>query len=282
MNILSGLEKFGLQTDQNLDLYGQEEKKDPEKMTESSAEKLPTEDEFLLEKGVRCKVCDKVFKTVTLKSGRIKRLESDMDLRPRHQYIDTLKYDIISCPSCGYTAMTRYFDTLTPGQEKMIRENIGKSFKPVQREQKLDMTYEEAVDRYKLSLYNSVVKKAKASEIAYTCLKLSWVRRAQAEELKANGLADSEQYKLVKEDEEQCYQNAYDGFLKAMESEMYPMCGMEQTTVDYLIACMATHFKKFDVASRMVSGILTSTTANQRVKGKARELKEEIISQLKK
>ena len=60
----------------------------------------------------RCAVCDKVFKTKMIKSGRLKRLESDMDLRPRYEHIDTLKYSVISCPYCGYTAITRYFEHL--------------------------------------------------------------------------------------------------------------------------------------------------------------------------
>ena len=40
------------------------------------------------------------------------------------------------------------------------------------------------------------------------------------------------------------YQQAYEGFMKAMSTEMFPMCGMDQCTVDYLLAAMAYHFKK--------------------------------------
>ena len=69
-----------------------------EKPTE---EKVIPEEEFLLAKTVRCKVCDQVFKTKVVKNGRVKRLEPDQDLRPRFQYIDTLKYDVTSCPNCG-------------------------------------------------------------------------------------------------------------------------------------------------------------------------------------
>ena len=31
--------------------------------------------------------------------------------------------------------------------------------------------------------------------------------------------------------------------MKAMSTEMFPMCGMDQCTVDYLLAAMAYHFK---------------------------------------
>ena len=38
------------------------------------------------------------------------------------------------------------------------------------------------------------------------------------------------------EQQEAFYNQAYEGFLKAVSTEMFPMCGMDQTTVDYLLA----------------------------------------------
>lgn len=100
MNLLSGLEKFGLDVSEDMDIF-EEDKPKTGTGTEAVEKKsdIPTEDMFLLEKGIRCPVCDKVFKTKMIKNGRVKRLESDKDLRPRHQYIDTLKYDICSWPA---------------------------------------------------------------------------------------------------------------------------------------------------------------------------------------
>ena len=40
--------------------------------------------------------------------------------------------------------------------------------------------------------------------------------------------------------------------MKAMSTEMFPMCVMDQCTVDYLLAAMAYHFKKYDVASKCI------------------------------
>ena len=44
---------------------------------------------------------------------------------------------------------------------------------------------------------------------------------------------------------------------------------------------MAPRFQKYDVASRMVASILTSPSANARTKDKARELKDQILEELK-
>ena len=49
-------------------------------------------------------------------------------------YIDTLKYDVASCPNCGYTAMNRYFEHLSSVQIKLIKEKICANFKPTGEE----------------------------------------------------------------------------------------------------------------------------------------------------
>ena len=71
--------------------------------------------------------------------------------------------------------MNRYFDQLMPAQEKLIREQIASKFQGKNEDQKSFYTYDEAIDRYKLSLMNTVVKKGKDSEKAYTCLKIAWI-----------------------------------------------------------------------------------------------------------
>ena len=44
---------------------------------------------------------------------------------------------------------------------------------------------------------------------------------------------------------------------------------------------VSARFQKYDVASRMVATILTSPSANARTKDKARELKDQILEELK-
>ena len=94
-------------------------------------------------------------------------MEPDFDLRPRFQYIDTNKYDVSSCPQCGYTAMNRYFTHLSTGQVKMIEEGVCHKFKgQKQPKRRTDgaVFLRKAIERYKLALYNTLVKKGKNSE----------------------------------------------------------------------------------------------------------------------
>ena len=285
MSLLSGLEKFGLGQVDTKDLF-EDEKKDTEdvKKEEVQEKKEPvhTEEEFLLDKNVRCPVCDHVFRTRVVKTGRVKRLEPDEDLRPRFQYIDTNKYDVSSCPRCGYTAMNRYFTHLSTGQIKMIQEGVCSKFKPeAAKDEPLQAySYDTAIERYELALYNTIVKKGKNSEKAYECLKLSWLFRGKAEELEQAKTKDEKQLAECRKQEMEYYQQAYEGLLKASASENFPMCGMEESTVNLLMANISFRLGKYDNASRFVSMILTSHVASRGAKDRAMTLKDQIIAKI--
>ena len=51
--------------------------------------------------------------------------------------------------------------------------------------------------------------------------------------------------------------------------------------MDYLLACMSFHFRKYDMASKCLGNVLTSHSASRRLKDMALDLKEEIITLLK-
>ena len=67
-----------------------------------------------------------------------------------------------------------------------------------------------------------------------------------------------------------------------MSTENYPICGMDECTMDYLLATMAYHFKKFDVASKCIARIQQSAAASKKMKDRAYDLKEKIVNEIKK
>ena len=286
MGLLSGLEKFGLEQMDTTNLFEDEKKPKAEQQGQADApkEEKHLETEFLLLKSIRCPVCDHVFRTRLVKTGRVKRLEPDFDLRPRFAYIDTNKYDVSSCPKCGYTAINRYFSHITSGQVKLIDQGVHSKFKAntlVNAEDVLEAyTYEEAIEYCKLALYCTMVKRGSTSEKAYECLKLSWLYRGWREKLESEGTNDRELLSNVKAEEDAYYKQAFEGFMKAIASESFPMCGMEESTVNILLANMAFKLEKYDVSSKLVSAILTSRVASRSVKDRAMTLKEEIIKKL--
>ena len=266
--ILSGLARFGLAKLENMEVYEEPKKEDAGVEVKKAAASLQEQD-FLFDKSCTCPICDKEFKTRTVKVGKAKLSGSDLDLRPRYEQIDMLKYDIIMCPFCGYTALSRFFKFVTAPQAKNIKKTISATFEP-QKETKEIYTYDEALERYKLALANAIVKQTKASEKAYICLKTAWLLRGKAEHLDKN-LPDYEaQKKQCEEEENEFLHNALEGFINARQSENFPMCGMDEPTVDYLIAVTAMRFEQYDVASRLVASIMQSS-ANPRMKDKTRD-----------
>jgi hypothetical protein len=270
-SIFSGLDKFGLEKLEQTEVFEHKTSNQQGGHSQTSSKASPSEEDFLFEKTYVCPVCDKEFHSKKVRTGKVKLLSADTDLRPKYQYIDCLKYDVVACPKCGYAALDRFFRFMMPAQARMIRENISASFKGLPPTENI-YTYDDAIERHQLALINTVVKKAKESEKAYTCLKMAWIYRGKAENLPQDA-AQKEKSELA-EQERKLLENAYEGFEDSFSKESFPMCGMDEITVSYLLADLARRIGRYEEASRWVSRVLTSRAANERIKNKARDLKE--------
>ena len=279
---MSGLAGLGLNKLENMNIFADPEKKGEKKKSVVKEVHKLEEKELIYEKNFECPVCDNSFTAKIMKTGKAKLLGTDQDLRNRYEGIDALKYDVEMCPCCGYAALSRYFPLISSAQAKLIRENISQSVKLTVYTDET-YSYEQAMERYTLALACAVVKRAKNSEKAYICLKTGWLARGYWESLEEaeNSEENEEKIEQLKAMEEEHLLNAYNGFIEARQSETFPMCGMDEKTIDYLIAVLATRFKKYDVASKLVAAILTSPSVNARTKDKARELKEQILEEIR-
>lgn len=273
--LLSGLESLGLGNLENVKIFDKDKKKEAEKAKEEAKAPEFTETDFIYDKNFKCPVCDKTFSAKIMKTGRAKLKKTDFDLRPIYEGFVAEKYDVLLCPTCGYAALGRYFTTLLPTQTRLIKENITSNIVLTKYD---DDTYsfEQAMERYKIALACSVVKRAKASEKAYVCLRLAWLLRSYREFLESQEGDFTELMKELQAQEDEYETNAYNGFIEARSSEDVPIAGMDAVTLDYLLAQIAFKLKDYSNCSRMVSGILTSPSANARIKDKVRELKEEL------
>ena len=142
-------------------------------------------------------------------------------------------------------------------------------------------SYEVAKGRYELALANAMVKKAKNSEKAYLCLKTAWLIRGWYEHMDpAEENFEKRKEELVAE-EKDLLSSAKEGFVMARQSEGFPIAGMDEGTLDYLIAALAYETEDYDVASKMAATIVASRTASSRLKDKARDLKDMISEKTK-
>jgi uncharacterized protein (DUF2225 family) len=271
-NLFSGLEAFGLNNLSGMDIYDEKEKETTGKPAEDEKPSFSEED-AIFDKSFTCPVCDKDFKSKMVKSGKVKLSSLDSDLRPVYQYMDPLKYDAIICPHCGFAALNRFFKYVTNSQAVLIKNNISSNFKGIKDAETI-FTYDDALIRHKLALVNSIVKKAKTSERAYTCLKTAWILRGKAESLSRNTPDYQKQLEDMEKEELDFINKAYIGFEEAFSKENFPMCGMDEITMTLLMAELARKTGKYDESGRWVSKVLTSRDANERIKQKARDIKE--------
>lgn len=264
---LSNFSKLGLGELEDTDLY--EEKKDGRVKPEPVKE-----EDFLLDKVVKCPVCDQDSVQKIMKTGKAKLLSTDMDLRPRYEHVDFSKYEVYQCAYCGYASLAKDFQKISLKQITMIQEGICSKV-VLKKYDNPTYSYEQALERHQLALACAMVKRARVSEKAYICLKSAWLMRGYAESLEEQGKTNK--IKEVREAERDFLEKAYHGFTKALTEEGFPMCGMNEPTMDYLLAAVALEINRIDDAKRLVSKIMQSSQTNPRAKEKARELKEIIL-----
>ncbi len=278
-NLLSGLEALGLGGVSDMEVYEDVETKANREKKEAAGAEVheKTEIDYLFEKTHTCPVCDEEFKSSAVRTGKAKLIGTDTDLRPRYQGVDPLKYDAIVCPRCGYAGVNRFFTAITTPQAKLVLEQISKKF---HGDLKLDgvYSYDDAILFHRLALASAVVKRGKLSERAYTCLKTAWLLRAKQEE---ETTAEKDKAALH-EQEQEFLSSAYDGFSEAMSKEAFPICGMDENTMLCMLADIGRRVGHYEDAGRLISRVIVSRTAPERIKNKAREIKDLIVEDLTK
>lgn len=275
-NIFAGLESFGLKGTNKVDVFQEKtDDKTQEKGENKDHKKEVTEEDLLFEKSYTCPVCDNEFKSKMVRTGKVRLAGADTDLRPKYMGVDALKYDAVLCPKCGYAALNRYFNFIMARQAANIKEQISKTFSYEEKEDKV-YSYDDAIMRHKLALLNTVVKNGKNSERAYTCLKLAWLYRGKREMLLQQEEYDKDEVMELAAEEKELLTNAYEGFESAFSKEDFPMCGMDQYTLLYLLAELARRIGDNEAAARHVSKVLVGKNVQKRIKDKAVDLKEKL------
>lgn len=288
MALFSGLESLGLGKMNEKQLFKQEEANNTAKEKKQVEEQAPkpvakkVETDILYNKKYTCPICGKEFISKAILASKNKMVERDRDLRQKFDLADPNKYEPIVCGSCGFGALSKFFVAVTPLQGKAIRENISANFKGLKEPEGETYSYDDAIVRYKLVLASTMVKNAKNSEKAYVCLRMAWTYRGKAETLPEDTPNREAVLKELHDTEIECLTHAYEGFSSAFSKESFPMCGMDEHTVTYIVAELARRIGKLEESKKWVSRLLVSRTASDRVKDMARDIKELIDKEEKK
>ena len=279
MGLLSGLSDLGLGKLEGAEIFEEEKKPEPKKVEEPKEEAPFDENDVLFDKSAECPVCGKKFTYRAVRTGKARPIGQDPDLRTKYEKFDPAKYDVVVCPYCGYAVLTKYFTSLPAAQVKLLREGIGGKVHGVANNPIL--SYDDAIQRYQLALASSIVKHAKDSEKAFVCLKMAWVIRGKKESITEDDTDYEEVMKQLRDDENEALKAAYEGFVSARQKESFPIAGMDEITIDYLLAVLSARFEKYDVAQKLIAGILLNRTANNRIKDRTRDLKDQVLMEMK-
>lgn len=218
-----------------------------------------------------CPACDKEILFRTVKSGKVRLIKTDLDLRPIYDILDPSMYEIVVCNSCGFAALKKSLNMITDKKAELIRKKISSKF--IERTYPEIYDYEIAIERYKLALLNAIVMEAKDSEKAYLCLKIAWLYRSFSED---QSITDEERYDEYKEEEENYLSHALKGFKEAYNTENFPAMGLDELTIKFLIGELSRRLGDYEEASRWISEVIISRNIGRRLKERALECKEEI------
>ncbi|MCM1296457.1 MAG: DUF2225 domain-containing protein [Muribaculaceae bacterium] len=229
---------------------------------------------LLIDKRYTCPVCDKQIRAKAVKSNTARFVDTKADLRPIYSNINITKYEAVCCPNCGYAALTQYFSNITATQCNIIHDKIQSNYKSHEEVPCDFYTTEVAISRMKMALLCTVTKGAKDSEIGCVLLKISWLYQAMAEEVSE----DEAKKELYLKEAENAALKCFDHLSKARTHENYPIAGMNETTLDYLLSYLAYKKGDYQLAMQYLSGVVSNRSTSPRLKDKAIDLKDLINS----
>ncbi|MGN0316473.1 MAG: DUF2225 domain-containing protein [Lachnospira sp.] len=232
------------------------------------------EKSLILDKTMVCDACQRKFTTKQVKTGKARLIGTDDILKPLYSGIDVVKYDIILCPHCGYAASQRNFGHLTSKQRESIRSNIEPKFTMTLSDDEV-YSYDVAIRRCKMAMLTEMVTHGKISESAYLCLKLAWLYRGKIDELMEMQAPD-EYIAMYRRYEQEYIADAYKGFKEAIQTMYPPICGMDEMTINYLLASLGFKCGELEESRKFAGTIITSRSASSKLKEKARDIIEQI------
>ena len=74
---------------------------------------------------------------------------------------------------------------------------------------------------------------------------------------------------------------ALEGFIEARQKENFPVAGMDEDTLDYLMAALFLNQERFGECSRYLGAILIRQTISSNLRNKAKDLKQLLNEKIK-
>ncbi len=238
---------------------------------------IDNEAELLLPRTDICPVCGASARSSVIKNGKAIMNKMDGDLFIRHKNIDTIKYRVIGCPTCGYAAMDVDFSRPLTKKELNSIKTASADIPPVALSHALVRSYDEAFKLYRAALSYSLIKGGKSSERGSTALHTAWLVRALRQRDDSELIFENDlSFKRLctEETEEKYLKYALQYLVLAEKTEKYPIRGMEAATFDYLLSFLCYKTGKKREAYGYIVKVLHNQSAGSRIKSLAENLQE--------
>ncbi len=218
--------------------------------------------QYYVIRDVTCSNCNTTFKMPSARYQRLRLKESHENLRAEYENTEPMYYDVVFCPNCGYTRLKNNFEKVNDLKKKLYKDEIGSKFR--KRPNEITLDADKALERYKFGLITAKSMALPASEVAVLFYKLSWLNQIKGDEI--------EYIKSVAK--------SYSWFEKALAEEDFPVQNIDADTAEYLMSVFSKDFGDYTVSLKHLGVVLTSATASDRLKNRARDLKVD-VSKLK-
>ncbi len=205
-----------------------------------------------------CPNCNKSFKMPAPRYNRIRLKDTFENLRAEYEGTEPVFYEVVFCPHCGYSRLKNNFDKLNDKHRKAFKMEVGNKYR--QRPNEIAVSGQQAIDRFKFGLVTAKAMSLPASEYAVINYKMSWINQV---------LGDKVGYI-------QNVANSYKWFEKALAEENFPVQSIDEDTVEYLMSVFSKDVGDYATALKHCGVVLTSASASERLKTRARDLKVDI------
>lgn len=256
-NLFDHLKDLGFDNLSEILLY--EDKKDTKSGMKTVKKTSPAD--YVYERKLTCPVCNTEIQIKAVKSSGVRVISRDTDFMTLYQEPNPSFYDAWLCSACGYTALSSRFNAINSRQISLVKRNITPQWK-LNKTYPTVFTVDDAIEMHQMALLNAVAIGTKDSEKAMICLKLSWLCRIK------NDPVNEKKFQV----------HAQQGLIRALEHEYFPVFGLDENTVEYLVGEIYRRLGDNTNALMWFSRVLSSRQAKSRIKDMARDQKDAIFN----
>lgn len=136
---------------------------------------MTVEKEAMYSKSFTCPVCEEKFTSRKVRTSAIRTLSRDTDFYTKYAGDDPTWYEVLVCPSCGYSAFEGSFQDISIAQKAMLEKTVRPKWK--QRDFGGERTIIQAIEAHTLAMICCQVIAVKKTTVGKLCLRLAWLYR---------------------------------------------------------------------------------------------------------